>query len=121
LFIPIILLHCTKVLEKETVGEFTIVSSKNVPIKYKDPVEVKARVGVTTKKFCLFSFTQKDLTSGDTKDYIREAIDKALEQAGPDYNLLINTRIYYIKTSSPFEEFKGYEVKGTAVKIENNE
>lgn len=78
--------------------DFTVISSKNVTLRVPDNAK-GPRVEGKDMKMC-------------TMPMLKEAVDKAIEKAGPGYDALIDGVIY-----SRYEVIRqGYVVQGTPIK-----
>lgn len=77
--------------------DFTVISSKNHSIKF-NLDEGKATIGKSMRVFALGV-------------NIKDAMDQALENAGPQYDVLVNG----VVRSKSYPFYGGFEVEGTAV------
>jgi len=99
IFLPVALLGAITFSSCNTrLVDFTVISSKNVSLRLPDDAK-GPRVEGKDMKMC-------------TKPELKEAIDKAIETAGPGYDALVDGVIY-----SRQEVFRmGYVVQGTPIK-----
>lgn len=91
--------------------DFTVISSKDTQLKIDTRAKGSRVEGTDTKWSFLFSFKRPDL---------KEAVDRAIEKAGPDYDALIDGVVYYrqdwylVATKTTFKVF-GTPIKTSAL------
>lgn len=88
--------------------DFTIVSNKNVDLRIKDSAKGQRVTGVDSALWILF------IPTGSPN--LEEAVDKAIEKAGPGYDALMDGVIYSEFFTFLLVSRSGYKVEGTPVK-----
>jgi len=88
--------------------DFTVVSSKNVELKIKDTAKGSRVTGKDHSLWILF------IPTGSAN--LKEAVDRAIESAGPGYDALIDGVIYSEFYFFLLASKVGYKVVGTPIK-----
>jgi hypothetical protein len=87
--------------------DFTVISSKNVNIKVKDSARGERVSGEDMAVYVFFPLGQPQ---------VKNAVDRAIEKAGPGFDALLDGVIYYkYNVFILFGSF-GYTVEGTPIK-----
>jgi hypothetical protein len=89
--------------------DFTVISSKNVDMRVKDTAK-GARVTGEDMAMSILGIIPLGAPN------LKEALDKAIESAGPGYDALIDGVIYHKYNFYVFFSNSGYKVEGTPIK-----
>lgn len=94
--------------------DFTLISSKDTQLKIDTQAKGVRVEGTDTRWSFVFNFKRPDL---------KEAVDRAIEKAGPDYDALIDGVVYYrqdwylVATKTTFKVF-GTPIKTSALQAD---
>jgi hypothetical protein len=86
--------------------DFTVLSSKNTEMRVPDAAKGERVTGMDSVPVILFPLGTPS---------VKEAVDRAIEKAGPEYDALIDGVLYYKNVSFIFGTLK-YVVEGTPIK-----
>ena len=87
--------------------DFTVISSKNVNIKVKDSAKGERVTGEDMAVYVFFPLGQPQ---------VKNAVDRAIEKAGPGFDALLDGVIYYKYNVFILFGTFGYTVEGTPIK-----
>lgn len=91
----------------QRVLDFTIISSKNTSLRVKESAKGERVQGEDMAAYFLFPLGNPQ---------VKEAVDRAIEKAGPGYDALLDGVIYsHFKVFLLFGTF-GYSIEGTPIK-----
>lgn len=100
--VSIVISGCT-----QRILDFTVISSKNVNMRVKDAGKGGRVKGEDMATFVIFPLGAPE---------VKEAVDRAIENAGPGYDALIDGVIYYKYNVFLLFGTFGYQVEGTPIK-----
>ena len=87
--------------------DFTVISSKDTQLKIDTQAKGSRVEGIDAAWSFLFFMKRPDL---------KEAVDRAIENAGPDYDALIDGVVYYKQTWYVVTTRTAFKVEGTPIK-----